>query len=83
MQEMKAEERRLFYELSVHFNYTNDWLIEKYKKLSEEKRRILKERGERLIHEAKCNGVKSLYYEDDSLAIFCALILKGYNFRMF
>ncbi len=82
MQEMKAEERRLFYELYLHFNYTNDWLIEKYKKLSEEKRRILKERGERLIHEAKCNGVKSLYYEDDSLAIFCTLILKGYDFRM-
>ena len=60
MQEMKAEERRLFYELYLHFNYTNDWLIEKYKKLSEEKRRILKERGERLIHEAKCNGVESI-----------------------
>lgn len=83
MQEMKAEERRLFYELYLHFNYTNDWLIEKYKKLSEEKRRILKERRERLIHEAKCNGVKSLYYEDDSLAIFCALLLRGYDFKIF
>ncbi len=83
MQEMKAEERRLFYELYLHFNYTNDWLIEKYKKLSEEKRRILKEQGERLIHEAKCNGVKSLYYEDDSLAIFCALLLRGYDFKIF
>lgn len=80
---MKAEERRLFYELYLHFNYTNDWLIEKYKKLSEEKRRILKEQGERLIHEAKCNGVKSLYYEDDSLAIFCALLLRGYDFKIF
>lgn len=79
---MNAEERRLFYELYVHFSYSNDWLMERYKELSEERRRILKERGERLIHEAKCNGVKSLYYEVDSLAIFCALILKGYDFRM-
>ncbi len=79
---MKAEERSLFYELYLHFNFTNDWLMERYKELSEERRRILKERGERLIYEAKCNGVKSLYYENDSLAIFCALILKGYDFRM-
>ena len=56
--------------------------MEKYEKLSEEKRRILKERGERLIHEAKCNGVESIYYENDCLAIFCALILKGYDFRI-
>lgn len=82
LKEIKAEDRRFFYELYVHFNDANEKLMEKYEKLSEEKRRILKERGERLIHEAKCNGVKSLYYEDDSLAIFCALILKGYDFRI-
>jgi hypothetical protein len=57
--------------------------MERYKELSKERRQILKERGKRLIYEAKCNGVKSLYYEDDSRAIFCVLILKGYDFRMF
>lgn len=82
LKEIKAEDRRLFYDLYVHFNDANDWLMEKYKKLSEEKRRILKERGERLIHEAKCNGVKSIYYDSDCLSIFCALILKGYDFRI-
>ena len=82
LKEIKAEDRRFFYELYVHFNDANEKLMEKYEKLSEEKRRILKERGERLIHEAKCNGVENIYYENDCLAIFCALILKGYDFRI-
>lgn len=43
----------------------------------------MKEQGERLVLEAKCNGVKSVYYENDSLAIFCVLLLRGYDFKMF
>ncbi len=81
--EIKAEERSLFYELYLHLNFTNGWLMEQYKKLSKERRHILTEQGERLVHEAKCNGVKSVYYENDSLAIFCVLLLRGYDFKMF
>ena len=73
----------MFYELYLHFNFTNDWLMKQYKKLSEERRHILKEQGERLVLEAKCNGVKSVYYENDSMAIFCVLLLRGYDFKMF
>lgn len=58
MQEIKIEERSLFYELYLHFNITNAWLMNQYKKLDNNRRRILTAQGERLINEAKCNGEK-------------------------
>ena len=83
MKEIKAEERSLLYELFLHFDYASDWLMNEFKKLSEEKRRMLIEQGERLINEAKCNGVKRAYYGNESLALFCALVMRGYDFKMF
>lgn len=83
MQEIKIEERSLFYELYLHFNIKNAWLMNQYKKLDDNRRRILTAQGERLINEAKCNGVKRVYYGNESLAIFSVLIMRGYDFKMF
>ena len=60
-------------ELYLHFSYTNKWLDNAVTQMPIANRKEMAKIGDRLIKEAGIAGVKDIYYQYESLAIFISL----------